>query len=156
MKLLILSDSHGYVFFVEQILQRERDAEVIIHLGDGGDDMMAMAEYTQGKPVYICRGNCDSAVYGFPDSVQLTLEGVTVFACHGHRYGVKYGLQKLYYAAKEAEARLCLFGHTHQPHSSFEESFFMVNPGPAAGGCYAVAELTDGAVKTVNKRLEKS
>ena len=156
MKLLILSDSHGYLFYLEQILQRERDADAIIHLGDGGDDLSVLAEYTQGKPVYICRGNCDSTVYGFPDSVRVTLEGVTVFACHGHNYGVKYGLQKLYYAAKEAEAQLCLFGHTHQPFSDFEADFFLVNPGPAAGGCYAVAELTDGVVKTVNKRLEKS
>lgn len=156
MKLLIVSDSHGYLFNLEQILQRERDADVIIHLGDGGDDLAVMAEYTQGKPVYICRGNCDSAVYGFPDSVQLTLEGMTVFACHGHRYGVKYGLHKLYYAAKEAGAQLCLFGHTHQPFSDFEKDFFLVNPGPAAGGCYAVAELADGAVRTVNKTLGKT
>ena len=155
MKLLILSDSHGYLFYLEQILQRERDADVILHLGDGGDDLNAMTEYTQGKAVYVCRGNCDSVVHGFPESLQLDFEGVRVFACHGHRYGVKYGLQKLYYAAKEAEARLCLFGHTHCPHSSFEEDFFMVNPGPAASGCYAVAELAEGAVKTVNRSLEK-
>lgn len=155
MKLLILSDSHGYVFSLEQILQKEGDADVIIHLGDGGDDMAVMAEYTQGKQVYICRGNCDSVVHGFPDSVQPELDGVRIFACHGHLYGVKYGLQKLYYAAKEQGARLCLFGHTHQPHSSFEEDFFMVNPGPAAGGCYAVAEIENGTVQTVNRSLKE-
>ena len=155
MKLLILSDSHGYVFFVEQILRRERDAEVVIHLGDGGDDMMAMAEYTQNKAVYTCRGNCDSSVYGFPESVQLNLEGIPIFACHGHQFGVKFGMQKLYYAARERGAKLCLFGHTHEPYSDFDEDFFMVNPGPAASGHYAVAELKNGTVKTVNKSLGK-
>lgn len=154
MKLLILSDSHGYSFFLEEILKRERGADMIIHLGDGGDDMMIMSEYTQGKMVYICKGNCDSAVYGFPEAVQTEAEGVTIFACHGHQYGVKFGLQKLYYAARERSAQLCLFGHTHEPLCDFEEDFTMVNPGPAASGYYAVAELKNGKVKTVNKQIK--
>lgn len=153
MKLLILSDSHGYLFYLEEILKRERGADMIIHLGDGADDLMAMSEYTQGKMVYTCKGNCDSAVYGFPEAVQTEAESVKIFACHGHQYGVKFGLQRLYYAAKEHGAQLCLFGHTHEPYSDFEEDFFMVNPGPAAGGYYAVAELKNGMIKTVNKQI---
>ena len=153
MKLLILSDSHGYIFYLEEILKRERGADMIIHLGDGGDDMMTMNEYTQGKMTYVCKGNCDSSVYNFPETVITEAEGVKIFACHGHRYGVKFGLQNLYYAAKEQGAKLCLFGHTHEPYSDFEEDFFMVNPGPAAGGYYAVAELKNGTVKTTNKQI---
>ena len=71
----------------------------------------------------------------------------------GHQFGVKFGMQKLYYAARERGAKLCLFGHTHEPYSDFDEDFFMVNPGPAASGHYAVAELKNGTVKTVNKSL---
>ena len=155
MKLLILSDSHGYLFFLEQILQRERDADMIVHLGDGGDDLMPLAELTSGKPVYHCRGNCDSAVYGFPDFVLTEAEGVRIFACHGHRYGVKYGLQNLYFAAREQNAKLCLFGHTHQPFSDFDGDLYMVNPGPAGSGYYAVAELQNGEVRTFNRSLQK-
>lgn len=155
MKILILSDSHGYLSRLEAILQKEADADMILHLGDGGGDLSLMTEYTAGKPVYVCRGNCDSEVYGFPESVTTVVEGATVFACHGHRYGVKYGLERLYFAAKEAGAKLCLFGHTHQPYSDFIDNFFMVNPGSAAGGCYAVAEINHGEVKTLNKSLDR-
>ena len=153
MKLLILSDSHGYSFFLEEILKRERGADMIIHLGDGAADLLAMAEYTMGKPVYTCRGNCDSVAYGFPEFVLTEADGVKIFACHGHRYGVKFGLQNLYYAAREQGAKLCLFGHTHEPYSDFDGDLFMVNPGPVAGGYYATAEIKNGEVKTVNKAL---
>ncbi len=84
MKLLILSDSHGYLSRLEEILKREQSADQIIHLGDGGGDLPAMAEYTRGKPLYTCRGNCDSNVYGFPERLILRVEDVTRFACHGH------------------------------------------------------------------------
>ena len=155
MKLLILSDSHGYVFNLEAILKRERDADAILHLGDGGDDLRLMTEYTEGKPCYICKGNCDSVGHGFPETIVTEAEGVRIFACHGHQYGVKYGLQKLYYAAKEAGAQLCLFGHTHSPCCEFEPGFTMVNPGSVAAGSYCVAELRDGTVRTENKSLAR-
>ena len=154
MKLLILSDSHGCAYYLEEILKRERGADMIIHLGDGGDDMMNMTEYTQNKMLYICKGNCDSAVYGFPEAVLTEAEGVRIFACHGHQYGVKFGMQKLYYAAKERGAKLCLFGHTHEPLCDFEEDFFMVNPGPAANGFYATAELKNDGIKSVNRQIK--
>ena len=155
MKLLILSDSHGYLFFVEQILKRERSADMIIHLGDGGSDLLPLTEYTTGKIVYTCMGNCDSPVYGFPDFVLTEAEGVKIFACHGHRYGVKYGYQNLYYAAREQGAKLCLFGHTHEPFSDYDGSLYMINPGSAAGGYYAVAELKNGEIRALNKALGK-
>ena len=153
MKLLILSDSHGYIYNLEEILKKERSADMIIHLGDGADDMMLMTEYTQGKLVYLCKGNCDSYVYGFTEKVILPIENTRIFACHGHEYGVKYGLYKLYYAAKQEEAGLCLYGHTHIPKCDAEEDMFIVNPGSVSGGNYAVAEITGDKITTVNKSL---
>ena len=31
--------------------------------------------------------------------------------CHGHKYGVKYGYNSIYYRGKEIGADIVLFGH---------------------------------------------
>ena len=59
MTLLILSDSHGSTVFLEQALKRERGADIIVHLGDGADDLDMLREFTGGRLVYQCNGNMD-------------------------------------------------------------------------------------------------
>lgn len=141
MKILVLSDSHGRTDLLEDILKKEaRTCDIIVHCGDGADEMMSLNEYTYGKAVYLCKGNCDSYIYGFAELNTFPAEGKKIMACHGHRYNVKYGLTDLYFAAQENNADICLFGHTHNPGYEFAYGILFLNPGSVAGRSYATIE----------------
>ena len=146
MKLLVLSDSHGAVERLQSILQREAGCEAIVHLGDGAADMARCLPYTVGKPVWLTRGNCDRDASGLQEKHVFSEAGVTVFACHGHRYNVKTGLLTLYFAGAQAQAGLCLYGHTHVQKAEIYEGVTLLNPGAVLNGRYAVVTLEDGGV----------
>ncbi|MBR3768854.1 MAG: metallophosphoesterase [Clostridia bacterium] len=142
MKILILSDSHGFSQELEAILKKERNADMIIHLGDGGKDMFDMNEYTAFKPVYQIKGNCDTSAYNFPLRLISYAEKVKFLACHGHAYNVKLGLSSLYYAAKEEECAVALYGHTHIVNIEEYDGVTLFNPGSIMNGKYGIMEVT--------------
>lgn len=153
MKILILSDSHGFTNCLEEILKSERSADVIIHLGDGGSDLFDMTEYTAGKPVYQIKGNCDYSSFNFPLRLISYAENVKFFACHGHAYNVKTTLHSLFYAAKEQECKIALYGHTHIPNSEEYEGIILFNPGSVSNGKYGIMEVRKGSVTLTHKSL---
>lgn len=154
MRILVISDSHGYTYRLNEILRREHAAaDIIVHCGDGAEEMLSMGEYTLGKTVFLCRGNCDSTVYGFEELNSFKADTKNVMACHGHRYGVKYGLTDIYFKAKETGSDICLFGHTHEPGYDYFNDIWFINPGSAADGSYAVVEITGNKINPVMKRL---
>ncbi len=153
MKLLIVSDSHGSTVFLEKALQCERSADIIVHLGDGAGDLDMMREFTQGKLVYQCSGNMDFYCHNLSERCIFPVENVTVFACHGHKYGVKSGLTGLMFAAREKNARVCLFGHTHSPFAEDKNGLLLLNPGSVHGGSYAVVNITGSDVSYVLKNV---
>lgn len=59
----------------------------------------------------------------------VNLGGRRILLLHGHKQGVKNGLQRLYYHALESKADAVLFGHTHIPEMRREGELFMMNPG---------------------------
>ena len=70
-------------------------------------------------------------------------EGLSVFCCHGHRYGVKSGLARLAARAKELGCEVALYGHTHRAAVEEVDGVLCVNPGSAgaysdASYCYLV------------------
>ena len=111
MKLLILSDSHGTMKYIQDAIERESPTHVI-HLGDYTRDAQVLAQLYPMLPLLSVRGNCD-----YCDSTQelrlAEYDGVRVLMAHGHRYGVKSGLLRYLLAAKENQVDVALFGHTH-------------------------------------------
>ncbi len=153
MKLLVVSDSHGSTVFLEQALKRERGEDIIVHLGDGADDLEAMREFTGGRLVYQCNGNMDLYRCDYTERCIFPVENMTVFACHGHRYEVKSGFYRLTLAAKEQNARICLFGHTHSQFAEDGNGLLLLNPGSIRRGDYATVTVTDGHVSYELKQL---
>ncbi len=143
MKILVLSDSHGFSREIQEILSKERNADIIIHLGDGSHDLYDTVEYTAGKPVYQVKGNCDAYAYDFPQRIITYADKIRIFACHGHMYNVKSDLTPLFYAAKQEDCRIALYGHTHIPFSEEYDGVYIFNPGCAKNGCYGIIE-TEG------------
>ena len=153
MKILAVSDSHERTNNLEHILHKENDCDMIIHLGDGAQDLDFCLPYTAHKQIWRIRGNNDPAACGYRAEHVLEIEGVTVFACHGHRYHVYYGLQSLSFAAMSNNARLCLYGHTHIQKAEEADGILFLNPGAVQDNRYALLQIEDGSVQYELKRF---
>jgi putative phosphoesterase len=123
MSVLILSDTHGLVQEVKQVVDRHQ-VEMILHCGDFCVDKRK--EPFAG--MQLVRGNCDTAT-DVPLERTVTWNGLTIYQTHGHLYGVKSSLLKLHYRAEEVGANVVLFGHSHFPVSTVERGILFVNPG---------------------------
>ena len=147
MKLLILSDSHRKMEYMYRAVEREQP-DLIIHLGDHDRDAERLNKRYPDIPLWSVCGNCD---YGAgPERIVETVEGVRIYATHGHTLRVKYGLLRAELAAREVEANLLLFGHTHRALCDWHNGLWILNPGTCSGMgpiTYGVIELNDGAVR---------
>lgn len=154
MKLLVLSDSHRETEHMLLAIRKERP-DAVVHLGDHAADADAIAQECPYLPLYRVRGNCDYYDDVTPEQALLHFGGVRFLAVHGHRYGVKTGLLRLCYAAREKEAQVALFGHTHRALCAREEGLWLLNPGACGGraSSYGIVELENGAVKCCVKEL---
>lgn len=102
--------------------------DYIIHLGDHAKDAEELSSFYPNIPLAAVRGNCDR----FSDQPETRLAvygGVKILSCHGHTYGVKSGLLRAVYAAKEAGADILLYGHTHIPYCDDADGLRILNPG---------------------------
>lgn len=146
MKILVLSDSHGEMRYMEQAVFAETP-DYIVHLGDKQRDGEALQKKFCRIPYIGVPGNCDFA--GTEESVLVCeLGGIRFLITHGHVHAVKYGLLRLGLAAAEAGASVALYGHTHRAAHDMFEAVHLFNPGAAGGGepSYGVVEIIDGSL----------
>lgn len=126
MKILVLSDSHREMENMHKAVLRE-NPDMIFHLGDHYKDAKLLHSEFPDIPMHAVRGNCD---YGSQNTEQLlTIENTRIFLCHGHLYHVKYEYLTLEYAAREKDADIVLFGHTHRSFYTENDGLHMLNPG---------------------------
>ncbi len=154
MKLLVISDTHGDTYSLKSAINARSDAEVIIHCGDGNSEFEAMKALYPEKHFIGVRGNCDFCCSA--ENIEtITLEGKKLFITHGHLYNAKYGLYNLVCAAREAEADLLLFGHTHIPLEDYDDGLYIVNPGSCRGydAGYAYVDVTEKGIVTRHFKL---
>lgn len=158
MKLLVLSDSHGKSIPMLYAAEKYgRNADVIVHCGDAtrGEADMLKEKYPD-KTVVCVRGNCDWES-SLNDVETLNIGGKNMLVTHGHLFGVKYGLQRLYEKAVEENCELVFFGHTHNPTDETIGDIRMINPGSCggyAGSCATVEIDNKNNVLTNHIRIE--
>ena len=149
MRVLVVSDSHGDVGRLEDILfacSQRGSLDRIIHLGDGARDMdrvadMVSAEFPRAT-VHLLKGNNDFAATHLPAELTLPLGSQSIFATHGHLFGVKRGLQRLDEVSAKSGCQVTLFGHTHVP-AMFMKCTLLLNPGSVMDGCYLLLSLDE-------------
>lgn len=129
----IVSDSHGFRGQLQQaLIKLEADGRIdaLIHCGDGCNDASALA----GNILHtvIVRGNCDSWMDPFEEEQLVSIGGVTIFITHGHRYGVKSGLDVLADTAAAKGAQVACFGHTHRAVCEYKNGVLLINPASCA------------------------
>ncbi len=148
MRLLICSDIHGDYECAKKVteLYHSEAADRILILGDilyHGPRNDLPAGYAPKKVIELLnsykdailavRGNCDTEVdqmvLSFPilaDYIMLSLDGLTVFATHGHRHNTET-------PPPLRSGEILLHGHTHVLKcEEFGSNNIYLNPGSAA------------------------
>ncbi|MBR4027224.1 MAG: metallophosphoesterase [Lachnospiraceae bacterium] len=125
-KILVFSDSHGNIENMIEVVQNNRP-DMIIHLGDCWRDAQNLQDEFPDIPLEQVPGNCDFS-REIAERV-LLIEGKRVLICHGHTYHVKAGYLNIEYGAKEKNADVVLFGHTHRVYYDYHNGLVMLNPG---------------------------
>ena len=126
-KIVIVSDSHGNRQALDDLDGIFAESDMIIHLGDTSSDGGYVRSKYPDKTVVI-NGNCDFISVGEKEKV-LNVEGINIFACHGHAYSVKSTLLRLAKRAKELDCKIALYGHTHDARENVIDGITLLNPG---------------------------
>lgn len=127
MKVLIVSDTHGYDQNFKWVMDREAPIDALIHCGDieGSEDYF---EALADCPVYMVRGNNDF-FSELPGELLFELRGHRIFLTHGHIYGVSMGTEHIVDEGLDRKADVVMFGHTHRPLLTQESGITVLNPG---------------------------
>lgn len=147
MKIAVFSDSHGNVENMSRAIE-SYVPDCIIHLGDKVCDADEIASRYPHKQFLQVAGNCDYAPT-VEDSILVELEGVRIFLAHGHRHGVKLGLEAFANSVYCSGAKLGLFGHTHRAVHHEIRGIQLFNPGSCGNGgrpTYGQIEIKNGDV----------
>lgn len=153
MKITVFSDTHGRTSGMLRAIRQEAP-DLVFHLGDNEKDAKAVERQNPMQALLVVCGNCDHTPTQ-PETREVTLAGVKVFAAHGHRHRVKYDLDPILNAGHFAGAGLVLFGHSHRALCREIAGMWVVNPGTSGLGetpTYAVIALEDGKVKSCEIR----
>lgn len=137
MKICVFSDSHGQVRNMEAAIGLEKP-DMCFFLGDGERDLDVINDLYPSLPVYNVKGNCDFMSDANTRLVR-NIDGVRIYATHGHRDNVKLESEyrTLEANAREAGADIALFGHTHIQYFSQRGDLTIINPGSIGYGTYA-------------------
>ena len=145
MRILVFSDSHGNSRCMSEALYSNPNAEMIIHLGDGERDLNDIGDAVAGRKIIQICGNCD--LYSLlPTNELVTADGVKIFCTHGFAEQVKSGNSVLISKAKEAGARIALYGHTHKAVTDYRDGLYIMNPGSIRSGDYGAIDITEKGI----------
>lgn len=150
MKILVVSDSHGYLDLMRLAVQAVRP-DAVVHLGDYYEDGAALAEENPGLRFHIVAGNCDlyRTVAQPAQTLCYPVCGLKLYMTHGHLHHVKYSLSELLQDARRSGVRAVLYGHTHTADCHREaDGLWVVNPGTCGyfGSTVAVMDVADGQI----------
>ena len=129
MRILVVSDTHGNDSSLRRAILAQPKAEVVIHLGDGEEELLRAKRAFPEKMFLAVRGNCeaevDQMVLPFPcmaDYAVLLVDGVTFYLTHGHHANPE-NLPPL------TAGSVFLSGHTHVKRDEVIGGIRCLNPG---------------------------
>lgn len=153
MKILLLSDTHGYVD--DRILEYVFQADEVWHAGDIGS--LSVTDTLQKiRPLRAVYGNIDDAVIRqeFPSHQRFVCEGVDVWITHIGGYPGNY------HPAVRAEIyanppKLFICGHSHILKVIYDKKTGLLHMNPGAVGKHGIHqvrtmlrfEITNGEIK---------
>lgn len=155
MRILVMSDTHGSRHNAALAIEQQPDAKYIFHLGDGASDIDDLIAFYSDRTFVRVQGNCDFSSY-LPYREIVFVGGKKIYATHGYIERVKFGLDMLYYSAREQEAEIALFGHTHEQYIDYYDGMHIFNPGSLREGKYGVVDITPKGIICVGMQVRDS
>jgi len=152
-RIVVFSDSHGSYRSAESVILKNKEASIFVHLGDGERDVSALRAKYPELDIRSVSGNCDFLGEPCPKLI-IDTEYARILCVHGHRHGVKSGLEFLRADAVEDNCAVALFGHTHSRLLSYSNGIYFMNPGscsvPRDGKprSYGYIDLTEAGIFT--------
>lgn len=148
-RLLIVSDSFGNISKLDDVVRKHKNEfDILIHLGNRCYDALSLQD--QVDKMILIRGNMELAspkvtsIGSFEE--EFDIEGVKVFATHGHRYSISSTFVFLKKQAKKIGANIVLFGHTREKKLEFEEDVLYFNPGSLMNNEYGIIAIENGEI----------
>ena len=153
MRIGVLSDSHGDTDALRGLMDKMGRLDALCFLGDVSEDARYIEQRLSLRSIkpafYAVKGNND--IYSAePEEMTVYLGEKKFLLVHGHRQRVKQGLMGLSLRAREVQADVVLFGHTHQACCTYDGDILLLNPGSAGRGSWA-SRLPSAAVVSVGK-----
>ena len=110
MKILLVSDSHGYDDELKKVLENVK-CDLKIHCGDSCFDENSpfIKEFAT-----IVDGNHDQGFFPLTTTLPTALGNILI--THGHKFNVYAGYDYLVDYMNKADIHICFHGHTHVPH----------------------------------------
>lgn len=127
MKVLIVSDTHGRHANLEEVLEREGNVDMLLHLGDVEGEEQYIEQVSKCR-CHMIAGNNDW-FSGLSKDKEIQIGDYKVWMTHGHNYMVNMDTERLRVAAMARGVDVVLFGHTHKPYLDVESKPVVINPG---------------------------
>lgn len=143
MKALIVSDNHGDLEVLEELVNIYKDEiDLWLHCGDS-EFMSTNSIWENFKTV---RGNMDRG-YALPLEQLEDFDGEKILVVHGHNHRVRFTMDLLNELAIEQGADIVFYGHTHIAKVDQIDNLYFINPGSIvqprgslSEGSYAIYE----------------
>ncbi len=150
-KILVISDVHGSINILEEILKKNNDVDLKIFAGD-----LQNKNWTTLKNFdYVVRGNSDYYEESIPEYQIFDFCGIKIFLTHGHLFGSifkKINFETLYEFAIEKNINLIVHGHDHIKAKEKKNNIFRFNPGSTTfprdsyKGSYGIIHIKDNKI----------
>lgn len=132
MKILVMSDTHGWDYNAQKAVKKEKPFDILIHLGDVQETETEFRRYSgagEDVPAYIVEGNCDRGGM-YPEQQIAELAGHRLFLTHGNHLFVNWGTEELHDEAVRNHCDIAIYGHTHRPDlDDSDPAVLIMNPG---------------------------
>lgn len=132
----IFSDTHGNKKAMRGAMLDQGPFDMMIHLGDGVRDGEVVSKET-GTPFLGVTGNEDFGT-GFPEKRVLSVNQWSFLLLHGHQTEINpfqpkriwdEHIRHMCRLAREEDAGVLVFGHTHQTLLEINHGVILCNPG---------------------------
>ncbi|MGQ9843248.1 MAG: YfcE family phosphodiesterase [Spirochaetota bacterium] len=150
MKVLVVSDSHGNIQKLKDIIETEKSFDYLIHCGDGINDLIHVSIPKDAIVITVC-GNIERArgIVGKTFWID-TICGYTFFITHGDVFGAHHDISGVWLEAKRLGCDIACFGHTHRPMNE-KTTPYMFNPGTAQSGMYGIINISNYMLCTLKR-----
>lgn len=153
MRLLVFSDSHGHCINMKKAISLHPEAEAVIFLGDGYENLEACKSLLKDKRIYAVKGNNDFHCE-YPKNQVITENGVNIYITHGHYEYVKSTLENLLEKAAFYNCKIALYGHTHRQHEEYRQDTYLFCPGAVFNGEYGMIDITDKGILCMGAKVK--